>query len=190
MTESTPAGIPLFFRFQEEKAADAATRLLRQSGGRMTRLVLIKLLYFAEREAAKRHNRPICGGRYVSMDNGPVLSEVYNLLKGERPSRIWTTRVASRGRDVILLEDHLPAAVSEAELEVLDAIYDEWGSQTVGKILKHAHEDLAEWENPYGSSLLIKSATFLDAVGKTEQEILDIVEEVREENYFHQLFTE
>ena len=180
----------MFFRFQEDKAADAATFLLRRHGGRMTRLRLIKLLYFAEREAAERHNRPICGGRYVSMDNGPVLSEVYDLIKGERPSQVWAERIASEGYDVNLVEDRPPSAVSEAELEILDAIYDQWGNQNLDEILRHAHEDLAEWRDPKGSSLAIEPADFLKALHKTEQEIREIAEEVQVENHYHQIFAQ
>ena len=191
MTEPLTESVPLlFFRFQEDKAVDAATHLLRRHGGSITRLVLIKLLYFAEREAASRHNRPICGGHYVSMDQGPVLSEVYNLIKGEQLSQEWAARIASSGRDVILVKDFQPSAVSEAELDVLDAVYGEWGSRTVGDILNHAHHNLPEWQHPSGSSLPIEPTAFLKAIGKTDQEICEIAEEVREENYFHQLFTE
>ena len=83
------------------------------------------------------------------MPQGPVLSEVYNLVKEERLGRVWAERIQSHGRrDVILVDDHQPGAVSEAELEVLDAIYDEWGHRNVSEILRHAHDDLAEWERP------------------------------------------
>ena len=180
---------PLAFQFQEDKAADAATRLLRCHGGQMTRLHLIKLLYFAERKAAKLHNRPICGGHYVSMDNGPVLSEVYDLIKGERQGQVWGTRIESPSVSVHLIEDCRPSAVSEAELDVLDSICDKWAGRPLGEILDHAHQDLPEWQHPGGSSLPIEPAAFLRAVGKTEQDIREITEEVRAENYFHHLFT-
>lgn len=188
MTDSLLMMDPFVSHFDEEKATDAATRLLRQAGGHMTRLELIKLLYFAEREATERHNRPICGGRYFSMDHGPVLSEVYDLIKGTQLSTVWAARIETDGDDVILREDCPPSAVSQAELDVLDAIYGEWGSQTLDDILKHAHQDLTEWTDPHGSSSLIEPVSFLEAVGKTEQEISDIAAEVREENYFYQLF--
>ena len=67
MTDSTLIMDPFVSCFDEEKATDAATYLLGRGGGRMTRMKLIKLLYIAEREAVARHNRPICGGRYVCM---------------------------------------------------------------------------------------------------------------------------
>ena len=188
MADSTLMGryVP---RFDEQKATDAATFLLCRAGGRLTRLELIKLLYFAEREATERHNRPICGGRYVSMKYGPVLSEVLDLINDRYPSKVWAERIESHGAEVVLRENCPPSAVSEAELNVLHAIYDEWGNQTTGKIIDYGH-NLAEWTDPGNSSSLIEPLKFLRAVGKTEQEISDIVEEVREEDHFRQLFAE
>ena len=174
-------------RFDEQKATDAATLLLRRAGGQLTRLELIKLLYFADREATKRYNRPICGGRYVSMEYGPVLSEVYDLITGNQPSEVWAARICTVERDVILREDHPPSAVSEAELNVLEAMSDEWGNQRTGEIIDYGH-NLAEWTDPGGSSVLIEPLQFLKAIRKTDQEISDIAEEVREEDYFRQLF--
>ena len=181
--------VPLTFRFREDKAAEAAAHFLRCFGGSMTRLHLMKLMYFAERKAAQLNNRPICGGRYVSMDHGPVLSEVYDLIKGERHGHEWTGRITSHDRDVQLVEDIQPAALSEAELDVLNSICDEWAGQTLNKVLSHAHEGLVEWEDPHGSSRPINPVDFLRAVDKTDDEIRDIQEEVQEENYYHQLFT-
>ena len=174
------------FRFQEEKATDAATHLLRLHGGSMTRLTLLKLLYFGEREAAARHNRPICGGHYVSMPHGPVLSEVYDLMKDERPSQVWAERIESHGQNVTLVDDQMPSAVSKAELDVLDAIYAQWGGRSASELRRCSHE-LVEWKDPNGSSLPIEHVEFLRAIRKSEQEIQDIADEVRVEDHYHQI---
>ena len=175
------------FLFQEDKAADAATRLLRRHGGSMTRLRLIKLLYFAERESAKLHNRPICGGHYVSMNHGPVLSEVYDLIKGTHPGQVWPARIKGMNLDVRLIEDCQPSAVSEVELDVLDSVCDEWADRTTVDIMNHSHR-FPEWHHPGGSSHPIQPAELLKAVGKSDKVIREIAEEVRAENYFHTLF--
>ncbi len=46
-------------------------------------LGLLKMLYIADRLALKTMDQPITGDRYVSMDYGPVLSGVYDLIKGQ-----------------------------------------------------------------------------------------------------------
>ena len=80
-------------RFNEVKATQAAARLLRNRGGRMSYMKLIKLLYLADREALSRWGRPITTDKYVSMDKGPVLSRV---LDGSTKSRHRTIQISGR----------------------------------------------------------------------------------------------
>ena len=67
-------------RFNEVKATQAAARILRNRGGRMSYMKLIKLLYLADREALARWGRNITTDNYVSMPHGPVLSHVLDLI--------------------------------------------------------------------------------------------------------------
>src|SRR5438094_5768402 len=71
---------PIKFTFNERKAAQAASRLIQQSGGEMNYLALMKLLYLVDREALIRFGRPVTGDRVVSMKHGPVLSRIYDLI--------------------------------------------------------------------------------------------------------------
>ena len=71
------------FRFHPEKAVEAAAMLLKLHGKPMKYLGLLKMLYIADRLALKLMEQPITGDRYVSMDYGPVLSGVYDLIKGK-----------------------------------------------------------------------------------------------------------
>ena len=79
--------------FNEAKATQAATQFLRLRGGRISYIKLIKLLYLADREALIRWGRPITTDCYVSMDVGPVVSRIYDLIRNE-PSpnsvKIWS----------------------------------------------------------------------------------------------------
>ena len=71
------------FRFHPEKAVEAAAILLKLHGKPMKYLGLLKILYIADRIALQRIEQPITGDHYVSMDYGPVLSKVYDLIKGQ-----------------------------------------------------------------------------------------------------------
>jgi len=72
----------MHFQFRFEKALQAAGVLLERAGGRMEYLRLLKLLYIADREMIAQELSPITGDRVVAMKNGPVLSQVYDLIKG------------------------------------------------------------------------------------------------------------
>lgn len=74
---------PMVLRFNERRATEAAARFRKLRGNRMSYLKLIKLLYLLDREALLRWGRPVTTDRYVSMDNGPVVSRVYDLIREE-----------------------------------------------------------------------------------------------------------
>jgi uncharacterized phage-associated protein len=60
--------------------------LLRQDGVRcMNYMRLLKLLYIADRESLPRTGRPIVGGPVIAMERGPVLEEVFDLIRGTSP---------------------------------------------------------------------------------------------------------
>lgn len=72
------------FRFHPEKAVEAAAVLLKLHSKPIKYLGLLKMLYVADRIALERIEQPITGDHYVSMDYDPVLSSVYDLIKGVR----------------------------------------------------------------------------------------------------------
>ena len=69
------------------KAVQAAAVLLRNEGTKMTRLRLLKLLLIADRKSIKEMGVPILGSKIVAMDNGPLHSEIYDLIKGSSTVR-------------------------------------------------------------------------------------------------------
>lgn len=67
--------------FNELRATEAAARFLKLWGGPMNYLKLTKLLYLLDREALLRWERPVTTDRCVSVDNGPVVGRIYDLLR-------------------------------------------------------------------------------------------------------------
>ena len=66
------------FRFNFAKTLQASAVLLRRDDKRMSRLRLLKLLYFADRELLVAKVRTITGDSVVAMKYGPVLSQTYD----------------------------------------------------------------------------------------------------------------
>ena len=101
--------MPQHIRFDAEKAVQAAGVLLRNEGKRMSRLRLLKLLIIADRRCLKETGRPILGSKVVAMDNGPLHSDVYDLIKGEHASEpLWSRYIAKAGKQDVVLEDEPP----------------------------------------------------------------------------------
>ena len=70
------------FLLDKEKAIEALVYIARAFPG-VGRFHACKILYFAERDHLRVFGRPIIGDRYHAMENGPVPSFAYNVLKGE-----------------------------------------------------------------------------------------------------------
>lgn len=69
------------FSLDKEKAVEALIYVARAMPG-VGRFHACKALYFAEWRHLRTYGRPIFGDRYIAMDNGPVPSFGYNVLKG------------------------------------------------------------------------------------------------------------
>jgi hypothetical protein len=112
--------------FDERKATQVAARFLAAAPGqRLPCLKLIKLVYFADREALLRWGAPMTNDRYYSLDHGPVLSRVKDLLVEEHPERdFWSTHISSPSSYVIqLLDEAGNDRLSRAEERVSQGRY-------------------------------------------------------------------
>lgn len=168
-------------RFNETKATQAASRLLRLRGGRMSYLKLIKLLYLVDREALIRWGRPVTTDRYVSMDQGPVVSRIYNLITGELPPGIrtlWQEYISPRPNyEVELVTDPGDDELSQAEEDLIDHVFAEHGHKSRWALVDYTH-DLPEWQDPNGSSIPISHRDILKAAHKSDAEIESIESEL------------
>jgi hypothetical protein len=188
------AGQEIPTRYNERKTAAAAGVLLREAGGRMEYLRLLKLLYMADRESWDRYGRPITGDDYVSMDHGPVLSETYNRIKDEGTSEgfglegWWEKTVERVSRyDVRLAAEPDLGPLSPAEVRLLKDTYDLYRDFETWPLVRHLHRILKEWTNPKGSSINIFPEDILKALGKPAKAIEDAREEAEEQAQLQRL---
>ena len=165
--------------FNEVKATQAAGRLLTLRGGRMSYVKLIKLLYLADREALIRWGRPITTDRYVSLDIGPVVSRIYDLIRDEPPpnfARIWQKFISHPDHyEVHLLRDPGNGELSRREQELIDEVYAQHGRQNRWTVVDYTRS-LPEWTNPEGGALPIEYRDILRAANKTDLEISAVEE--------------
>ncbi|MGC1184959.1 MAG: Panacea domain-containing protein [Candidatus Dormiibacterota bacterium] len=170
------------FEFKERKAAEAAARLLQLSGGRMSYMKLDKLLYLADRRSLVETGFVITGDQMCSMEHGPVLSYVLNLLKGDAPpGPDWRKLISpNSGFDVMLVQDPPDEAValSDYETEVLAAVWTEFGHMDQFQLRDYLHATMPEWENPGKSSKPIDAEAILRLEGWSDSDIAAWSEEV------------
>ena len=172
------------FQFNSTKTTQAAAYLLARHKGKLSKGILIKMLYLADRELLAKRGQPLTGDQPVSMENGPVLSKTYDLMKGAalEDRAYWEQHItdAKRGEFEIKLKqkaatDHL----SKTEIDTLDAIDSKFGSFSWGQLVEYCHT-LPEWKNPGKSSVLIQVESVLAAVGKSKEEISEIQSQAME----------
>lgn len=147
----------------------------------MKYLKLIKLLYLADREALLRWGRPITTDRYVSMDNGPVVSRIYSLISEEPEPNVdsyWRKYIKSASDwDVEIVGDPSDDELSQMEEMLLSEIFREHGHKNRWRLVDETHE-LPEWVNPHGGSMPIEYRDILKAAAKTDLEIAEIEAEL------------
>ena len=168
--------MPIQFRFHPEKAIEAAAVLLKLHDRPMKYLGLLKMLYIADRIALKRIEQPITGDRYVSMDYGPVLSGVYDLIKGkpiDNALPLWSKFITKNEHLVSLLNDPGNADLCEEEEEIIQQVYQAFGHLDPFLVAEWTH-DLPEWQYPHGSAIPIAVEDILKNVGKSDEEIGEI----------------
>jgi uncharacterized phage-associated protein len=168
-------------KFCEEKATAAAAYLLKLRGGRMSYLKLIKLLYMADRLALDRWGFNITTDHYVSMDQGPVVSNIYDLITQDAEQKSFWSRFISPPLgewEVQLKSDDLPGnQLSRAEEKLLQEIFGTYGTWNRWKLRDFTH-DLPEWQDPHGSSIPIQISDILKAQGASEEEINDVIKDL------------
>jgi uncharacterized phage-associated protein len=179
--------------FNEKKATQAAARLLKRQaqGDKMSYMKLIKLLYFADREALLRWGSPITTDTYFSMKRGPVLSRIHDLItEGAAPDEpsFWEEHIQPCGdHEIKLVKDPSNGELSEIEEELLDEVFTRLGHLSRWEMVEEAHK-LPEWKDPQGSAIPIDIRDILRAGQKSTQEIEAISKELEAAEHVHKLF--
>jgi uncharacterized phage-associated protein len=180
---------PIRFPFNEAKATEVAAHLVERSGNTLSHLALMKLLYVVDREALRRWERPVVGGKYCSMKHGTIISEVLDLMRrieGLDESSKWTEHLTKVGNEMHLI-DHCPASsLSPGELRLVDEVFERFGRVNKWDLRDLTHR-FDEWEDVGQSSKPIRVETILEAVGKTDADISRVAKETSYLNAVRQL---
>ncbi len=156
-------------------------------------LRLLKLLYIADRQHLESRRRPIVGTRLVAMKNGPLHSEVYNLLKGEHVAEpLWSEFIRRDGYEIELVKDPGVSELSAAEVRTLTTVSDRYKAVDEWDLVEITH-DFPEWIENYpnqseDTSRTIPFENLLDAIG-LEKERAAILDDLQESARMDQLFS-
>jgi uncharacterized phage-associated protein len=182
--------MPIQFRFHPEKTVEAAAVLLKLHGKPMQYLGLLKMLYIADCIALQRIEQPITGDQYISLDQGVVLSNVYDLIKGKPVDDalpLWSKFISSHHvHYVTLLSDPGNNDLCEEEEEIIQQVYQAFGHLDPDHVAEWTH-DFPEWQDPHGLTIPITVEAILRNVGKSDEEIGEIQQEAIREAYLDEV---
>lgn len=183
------------FVFSIDKAVQVAGFLLKlQTKRAMPYIKLLKLLYIADREALAKAGMPITGDKPFAMKDGPVLSRIYDLIRGVSADAVqqeqWSHFIRTEGMDVALVQSTPSDELSDFEIDILTEVHRNHGSKWKWALRNETHH-FGEWKKNYRAetSTPIPLADILDAVGRAA-DFEEIDRERREEEQFASLLRE
>jgi Protein of unknown function (DUF4065) len=180
------------FSFDERKAAAATALLLNLAKGQMEYMLLIKLLYRADRESIEKYGLPIIGDRYVGMDWGTVLSRVYDRVRriAKEKETIPGWQGVERLSNVAIKLKGPPelGPLSDADTAILVDVFNRFGGEDPFVAGLGTHNLPEFTAPPPGRAVDIDPETILRVLDKSEEEIEQIAQRAREQAHFAALF--
>lgn len=175
------------YQLHSMKAVEAAAMFLRLHGKPMHYMGLLKLLYMADRIALERMEQPITGDSYFSMKFGPVLSSIYDLIKGKQVNEalpVWNRFINRSGYEVSLKGNPGSDELCEEEEDIISEVYKSCGNHD-SFVLADLTHDFPEWQKPIpeNSAIPLSVESILKSVGKSDTEIEEIQKEAARERY-------
>jgi uncharacterized phage-associated protein len=141
---------------------------------------LLKLLYIADREALLEKGRTITGDKYVAMDHGPVLSELYDIMKDAdgANSDKWRRFVSGSKYHLEQIADPGVGYLSKYDVRKLNDVLERFADKDVEEISRMTHE-FEEYEKnkpSKGSSNSIPLLDIMQGLHMTDEEIKHVQE--------------
>ena len=133
------------------KATQALNFFARQNGGKINKLKVLKLLFFADRYHLRKFGRPVSECAYFAMAHGPVASEAKNLAEeaDQLPENALTYArqyVQKQGEyDCETVADVDASVLSASDLEALDFAWRNFGNFSKYQLRDITHH-YPEWK--------------------------------------------
>ncbi len=142
---------------------------------------MLKLLYIADRECLRETGKPVTGGMQVVMDNGPLHSQVYSMVKGEDfCSPEWERHIHRDGYTVSLIAEPGVGPLTRFEVRKLCEVVERYRNMDDWALVAETHEfqEVQKNKPPKGSRTILPLEDVLDAVG-LQDKATGIIEEAR-----------
>lgn len=135
------------FNFNKQKAIETILYFLNVAHKKtLTVMHLLKFLYYADKYHLEKYDRPILGDVYYAMGNGPVASNVYDMLKkscDDYKSTGW-----GKNSKVTACRDANLDYFSDTDIEAFNFVIDKYKDFDAEQLSKESHLTKA-WQNAW-----------------------------------------
>jgi hypothetical protein len=171
--------------YDEEKATQLASLLLRLNNGSMDFLKCIKLLYAIEKEAINRWLRPVIFDDLYSLPHGQVVSQTLDRAEHRTrpPKSAWNNYLTTDSNHTIhIKEDPGTDRLSKAEIELTKEIYEKNKKKTPAQLIQEHHNPqlTPEWKKPGIPPTKTKYTELLVHLNKTQAQIDEFEADLQE----------
>lgn len=159
--------------FDYKKAVQAINFFARKNGGKITKLEVLKLIFFADRYHLRKYGRPITNDQYLAMRFGPVASyvkemaELDSLCGTERhyaEAHFKKTRPEYRLKSIAPVDEDV---FSDSDIEALNFVWDQFGGD-LDHVVNVTHQ-YPEWKK--------HEATLLAGQSRVRMDLIDFLED-------------
>jgi hypothetical protein len=180
-----------------EKLAQIVAYLMKRKVGvdRDNYTKNLKLVYWANREALRRWERPITSDDTFAMPKGAALSMLLDLMKvraARRFQEVWDQYFIKKDFDLLLESDPGSDFLSPRERALLAEVQDKFKDYSYGRMIKFMHDpkNVPEYSEPGDTSRPITLDETLEKLGKNDHQRAIIAKEVRYNENVAALFEE
>ncbi len=149
---------------------------------------LVKTLYYADKFHLERYGRTISGDHYIAMDDGPVPSGAYDLIKLARGDKFAydekivevhaedAIRTERDGSNTLVFPRRGPHfdMLSESDIECLDEAIEKYGNMNTSRLWKIVHMEKAFSETDQDKPIPLRKIISLDI--PNGQEVLEYLD--------------
>lgn len=158
--------------FDYRKAVQAINYFARANGGVITKLDVLKLIFFSDRYHLRKYGRPITNDQYWAMQFGPVASAVKEMAELDSlcgTERHYAERVFQKATPEYHLQSISPVdedVFSDSDLEALAYVWTNFGSKRMNLVnITHKYPEWKKHEAALAggmSRVRMDLADFLD----------------------------
>lgn len=167
-----------------EKLIQIVAYILKKNKGRINYTKLIKILYLADRKSIEKTGWSITGDSYVCMNYGPVLTNLYKLIKDNHINMIsqakWDSCFLVDSRDLVAKTLMIPFGIlSDNEIDILDETESRYHNFSYSQMIDVVHDKniCPEWEKPIDKPTELTKEKIMRTLGFSEETINYLLEE-------------